>query len=234
MKKTLLFIVVVFSFFSCTSFIYYPNGANAPLLQEKNEIQVSAKIKGLGGDIQGAWAFSDHLATQLNINFLDVFGTEMGVSHNSGQYYGDAAIGYYTSINPKIVLEAYLGTGHGTTFFRNTDTNILRTTDYHKIYAQIDMGFRTKNFKIGLALREAFVNAYRTKIDNVITGDQYIDAFFEPVIFIAIGGEKYKVNAQIGFSDSQFSSINNYAPFIFSLGLEGRFSPTKQPAKTNL
>ncbi|GEM_PF-1124024 len=227
MKKALLLIFIVSLFFSCTSFIYYPNGINAPLLQEKDELQVNLAIKGLGGDIQGAYAFSNHFSTQLNINMLDVFGNEFGVAHNSGQYYGEAAIGYYASITPGFVFEAYLGTGHGTTFFRNTNTDVLRTTDYHKIYAQLDAGFRTKNFKIGLAFREAFVNAYKEKIDGVVTGDQYMDTFFEPVIFMALGGKKYKINAQLGFSEAQFDAIIDYAPLIVSLGLEANFSLAK-------
>lgn len=231
MKKALLLIVVVSFFFSCTSFIYYPNGVNAPLLQEKNELHVNLAIKGFGGDIQGAYAFSDHFSTQLNINLLDVFGTELGVPHNSGQYYGEAAIGYFTSLSPKFVVEAYIGTGHGTTFFRNTDTDVLRTTSYHKIYAQVDAGFRTRNFKLGIAMREALVNAYRTKINGASTTDKYIDTFFEPVIFLALGGEKYKLNAQLGFSDSQFDAIINYAPFIISLGLEAKFSLAKPKAE---
>ena len=219
--------LVAFLFFSCTSFIYYPNVANTPLLQEKDELQINAKIKGLGGDIQGAWAFSDHFAAQLNINILDVFGTEMGTSHNSGQYYSETAIGYYTNIAPQLVLEAYLGAGLGATFSNNLDLNVLRVTNYHKIYTQVDIGFVSKNFKIGLALREALVNAYRTQYNGVATTDRYVDTFFEPVIFMALGGEKYKINLQAGYSDSQFSSINNYAPFIVSIGLERQFSLAK-------
>ncbi|MCK5816367.1 MAG: hypothetical protein KAH15_00035 [Candidatus Marinimicrobia bacterium] len=231
MKKAILLIFIVSIFFSCTSFIYYPNGVNAPLLQKKRELQINAAIKGLGGDVQGAYAFSDHFATQFNINVLDVFGTELGVSHNSGQYYGEAAIGYFTSVRPKFVFEAYLGTGHGTTFFKNTNTDALKTTNYHKIYTQIDVGFCTNFFKIGIAIREAFVNAYKTKIDGIVTGDRYLDTFFEPVIFMALGGEKYKVNAQLGYSDSQFNGIINYAPFIVSLGLEAKFSIDKPKAE---
>jgi hypothetical protein len=185
MSKAIALVLIAFLFFSCTSFIYYPNGANAPLLQEKNELQINAKIKGLGGDIQGAWAFSDHFATQLNVNVLDVFGTEMGISHNSGQYYGEAAIGYYTHLAPRFVFEAYLGSGLGSTFSKNLDTDVLRVTNYHKVYAQVDMGFVSRNFKIGLAFREALVNAYKTKYNGVTTTDQYVDTFFEPVLFMA-------------------------------------------------
>lgn len=224
MKKFFILLLIVPFFFSCTSFIYYPNGANAPLFKEKGEMQLALGIKGLGGDIRSAYALSDYFAMQINANFLDVFGTEFGVAHNSGQYYGEGAIGFYKPLSERFIFEGYLGTGLGTTFFRNTEIDYLRTTNYHKIYAQLDVGFRSKYFNIGLAIREAFVNAYCTKINGVITGDQYVDTFFEPILFLALGSEKFKINAQAGFSDSQFSIINNYAPFIFGLGLETRFS----------
>ncbi len=224
MKKALILLLIIPLFFSCTSFIYYPNGANAPLFKEKGETQLALGVKDLGGDIRSAYALNNWFAVQVNANLLDVTGTEFGIAHNSGQYYCEGAIGFYKPLSERFVFEGYLGSGLGTAFSRKTETDYLRTTNYHKVYAQLDIGFRSKYFNIGLAVREAFVNAYRTKVNGSITGDQYIDTFFEPILFLALGPEKFKINAQAGFSDSQFSAINNYAPFIFALGLETRFS----------
>ena len=219
-----MLLLIISFFFSCTSFIYYPNGANTPLFKEKGETQLALGIKSLGGDFRSAHALNNWFAVQVNANLLDVLGTELGVAHNSGQYSCEGAAGFYKPIFERFIFEEYIGSGLGTTFFRNTETGYLRTTNYHKIYAQLDIGFRSKYFNIGLAVREAFVNAYRTKVNRSITGDRYIDAFFEPILFLALGPEKFKINAQAGFSESQFLAINNYAPFIFALGLETRFS----------
>ena len=56
MKNTILFVVIAALFLSCSSFVYYPNGANAPLLTQKDDVQIAVGIKGFGGDIRSAYA----------------------------------------------------------------------------------------------------------------------------------------------------------------------------------
>jgi len=222
MKKIILPALAVLFLFSCSSFIYYPNGVNAPLLSEKKEMQFAAGIKGFGGDIRSAFALTDHLGLQLNANILNVTNTELGTRYRNGNYYGEAAVGMFTPLRPRLVLEGYLGAGSGISFSEDLDRNSLRTTNYNKLYLQQDIGFRTRYFDAGIAVREAFVDAWRTRIDGVDQEERAMDVFIEPLIFLAVGFEKFKINAQAGLSYSQFDWINMYAPFIFSVGVESR------------
>ena len=224
MKNTILFIVIVALLLSCSSFVYYPNGANAPLLTQKDEIQLAVGIKGFGGDMRSAYAISDKFGIQFNANLLNVTATEFGTEYRNGNYYGEAAFGYFKKMAPHVIFEAYLGAGTGRSLSENLNNGILRTTNYSKLYLQQDIGLRYKNLDFGLAVREAYVNASKTKIDGVDQNIQQVDIFIEPILFLAIGFEKFKINAQAGISDSQFDWIINYAPFIFSAGVEYRFN----------
>lgn len=232
MKNTLVLLLVVLLLISCSSFVYYPNSVNSPLLSEKNEMKFSAGIKGFGVDLRSAYAINDQIGVQINANAINIENTEtiFGVStdYRNGNYYGEAAIGYFNEIIPRLVFEAYAGTGIGRSFSRNLDFDELRTTMYSKLYLQQDIGYKSKIFHVGIAFREAFVNAYQTKINNIDQNISAFDFFFEPVIFLALGGEKFKINAQAGVSYASRASIINYPPFILSLGVERVFNSEKQ------
>ncbi len=90
---------------------------------------------------------------------------------------------------------------------------------------------QTKILNLGIAFREAYVSAYLTKIDGVDQNIQGADFFFEPILFLAIGADRLKLNAQAGLSYASNASISNYPPFIFSLGLEAKFSLAKPKAE---
>ena len=156
---------------------------------------------------------------------VNVTATEFGVEYRNGNYYGEAAFGYFKEIAPRLVFETYAGVGAGITsaVSQNLATNTQTTVGYQKIYLQQDIGLNFKNLKFGLAVREAYVNASKTKIDGVDQNIQQMDVFIEPILFLAIGFEKFKINAQAGISDSQFDWITSYAPFIFSIGVEYGF-----------
>jgi hypothetical protein len=233
MKKALLLVLIVSLFFSCSSFVYYPNGANAPLLEKKNDLRLGLGIKGASGYVRSAYAITDHLGVQLNINYLNVNDPDAGTDRRNSNYYAEAAAGYYKQLQNNFILEGYVGYGHGACSSIDpvdASSDIINSKHY-KIYAQVDAGFKWKYFNFGLALREAYVNVYQAEINGLASNAPQMDLFFEPIFFLAIGPEKFKVNAQVGFSDSQFSSIINYAPFIVSLGLEAKFSLAKPKAE---
>ena len=231
MKKAVLLIIAVTLLFSCSSFVYYPNGINAPLLTNKHETQLSIGIKGFGGDIRFAHALADHWGMQVNANLLNVEHNEtiFGVSTNyrNGNYYGEIAGGYFTEIIPKLVLEAYLGAGTGQTFSKNLDNESIRRSNYSRLYLQQDIGLRTKIIDFGLGLKEAYVDVYKTYVDGVDQNVSGSDFFFETFLFLGIGYDKFKINAQAGISQSTNLSALNYAPFILSVGVDYRFNLNK-------
>jgi hypothetical protein len=233
MKKALLLILVVSLLFSCTSFIYYPNGANAPLLEKKNDLQLGLGIKGASGYARSAYAITDHLGVQFNINYLNVNDPDAGTDRRNSNYYAEAAVGYLKPLQKNFILEGYVGYGHGgcsSIDLAEVASDII-SSNHYKIYVQVDTGFKWKYFNFGLALREAYVNVYQTRINSTISNIPQMDFFFEPIFFMGLGFKKFKLNAQVGFSDSQFNAIINYAPFVVSLGIEARFSLAKPTAK---
>jgi hypothetical protein len=222
MKKTLLLILVVSLFFSCSSFMYYPPAANAPLFTEKDELKVSAGLKGYAGYVRSAYSVSNHIAFQLNANLLNLKVTELSTEYLNSNLYAESAVGVYFPFAKHFVAECYLGGGLGITGANNLTNDILTLRNHGRVYLQGNIGYRSKYFEAGLVLKEALVAVYKERVNASITANQYLDSFLESLVFIAVGGEKFKVNLQAGLSYSQFSVIS-YAPFIISLGVETRF-----------
>lgn len=94
MKKPPFLIICLFLLASCSSVIYYPNGVNAPLLKEKDDIILSGAIIGMGIDLHSAYAMTDHFAVQFNANALNFESVELGREYGSGQYYAETASGF--------------------------------------------------------------------------------------------------------------------------------------------
>ena len=235
MKKTVLFLIAVVLLFSCSSFVYYPNGANAPLLSEKDEIKIAAGIKGFGGDIRSAYAITDKFALQMNVNLVNVetseprpFSDEGNEKFQNGNCYAEIAGGYYKSLTPNLIFEAYLGAGRGLSFSESLESGSTRTSNYSKIYLQQDIGLKTKILNAGIALREAYVYVSKVAIDDVDQNLNGYDIFLEPILFLSLGFDKFKINAQAGYSEAQIGSMAYYSPLIFSLGLEYRFLLNKK------
>lgn len=226
MKKALLLVIVLSLFFSCSSFMYYPPAANAPLFTEKDELKISAGLKGYAGYVRSAYSFSDHFAFQLNANLLNLKVTELGTEFLNSSLYTETAIGVYFPFAQHFIAECYLGGGLGLTSADNLTNDILTLRNHGRLYLQGDIGYRSTYFETGLVLREALVAVYKERIDATVTANQYLDSFLESLVFVAFGGENFKVNLQAGLSYSQFSAIT-YAPFIVSLGIESKFSLKK-------
>lgn len=226
MKKILLLITIVTLLISCSNFMYYPSVANTPLLQSKDEIQISAGLKGYSGYLTAAYGLTDHFALQGGGNLLYLDVTELGEDYKIGNLNAELAAGFYFPFAKKIVAEIYFGGGLGTSSANHINTSTLTTRNFGKLYFQGDIGFKGRHLKAGIAIKEVLVNVYREKTDGVDTGLSYWDMFFEPFLFLSIGGEKHKVTIQAGLSDSQFNVID-YAPFIVALGYEYQFLLSK-------
>jgi len=224
MKKSLLLFFTVTLFLSCSTFVYYPNGLNAPLLKEKGDTQIALAFTNGGLDIRSAYSPLDHLGVQFNSNLTNLDDTEVNTDRRSGNYYFEGAAGYYNALNTHTIFEAYLGSGFGRTFTHSATEGTYRNTDYYKLYAQLDMGLKWKYISVGLAMREVLVGIYKNDENNNPQNEEIFEMFYEPAIFISGGEEKLKANLQIGFSKSHFSTILSYPFFIMSLGLESRFS----------
>lgn len=222
MKSAFWLICCVLLLFSCSSALYYPGGVNAPLLKEKHDIHLNASVRGLGVDLHSAYALSDIFALQFNANAIGFESTEFGEEYKSGQYYAEVAAGFYKPLSQVFVVEQFIGLGTGQSFSRDINSGVLRTTNITKTHIQLDAGFRWPFFSLGLAAREAFIYAAPSRYDSVPEGLSKAALFFEPFIFLGIGPEKFKINAQAGLSIAHFAAMS-YSPFILSAGIETRF-----------
>lgn len=226
MRKSFLLFAVVLLTFSCSSVVYYPVTANAPLFQEKDEVRLSLGIRGLGGDLHAACAIGQHLALMANANIVQFSSTEFETDYKNGQRYGDLAAGYFKPLGSFFVVESYAGAGAGSSYSENLNTGVLRTSDFYKAFLQVNAGFRWKYITLGVSARESFVHAAAPRYDGIVSGQAESDLFFEPALFLGIGPEKFRINAQAGLSYAHFVNIS-YSPFILSLGMETRFMGKK-------
>jgi hypothetical protein len=226
MKKALLLIAIVALLLSCSNFMYYPSVANAPLLQEKDEIKISAGLKGYAGYATAAYALTKHIGLQAGTNLLYLDVTELGEDYKIGNFNGEIAAGLYFPFAEVLVAELYLGGGLGSASAKNINSNSLTMTYSNKVYLQGNFGFRTKYFSGGLAFKEVLVNIYKEIENGVDTGNRDFDTFFEPFVFLSVGGEHNKITLQAGLSESQLATID-YAPFIVALGYEYQFDLKK-------
>ncbi|MBW6457644.1 MAG: hypothetical protein K0B52_00620 [FCB group bacterium] len=228
MKKTIFLIFIVLLFCSCSSFIYYPTGVNAPLLKEKDELQIVATAGWNGVDIQSAYAITDKIGIQINFNRMKVEATELNVSYINGQTYLEAAAGVYKPLSELFIAEGYGGAGMGRSFSTHVGSSSTRETDYYKIYAQGNIGLRSKFLTAGIAARQALIATQHSVRDGIpIDDERYgpaVDLFFEPEIFLALGVEKLKICARAGLSFHLLENIDNHYPFIVAMGLETRFN----------
>jgi hypothetical protein len=228
MNKTIGFLLIVLLFCSCSSFIYYPTGINAPLLKEKDELLIVATGGWNGLDVQSAYAITDKIGIQINLNLMKAEVTELNTSYINGQNYVEAAAGVYKPLSELFIVEGYGGAGLGRSFSTLVSSSSTRETDYFKVYAQGNIGLRSKFLTAGIAARQALVSTQRSRRDGIPIEEEHYDPavelFFEPEIFLALGIEKLKVCARAGLSFHILNNIDNHSPFIVALGLETRFN----------
>jgi len=226
MKNVMLFLLLVGLTFSCSSVVYYPNTANTPLFREKHEIYLSANAVPGGANLHAAYAPGKHLALLLNGSVINFAGTELETDYRSGQNYAEIAAGGFSAISSPLSVETYLGAGIGGSSSKNLNTGVLRTTGLFKAFLQLNTGFRWKYLTLGVSVRESFVHTAAPQYDGVTNGLAESDIFFEPLVFLGLGPEKFRVKAEAGLSYAHFVNLS-YAPFLFSLGVETRFSLKK-------
>jgi hypothetical protein len=150
--KTLL----AFSFLStigCGSAYYKPTSMNIPNFKEKNEffLAANAHVSLRGGDVQAAYAVTDHFAVQGNYmknlaednssggSFLNSYSIKITKEIT----FGECAIGYFMQRNNFGTFSLFAGYGTGKV------SNVIEnrgqaTADFSKVFVQSSLGFREK------------------------------------------------------------------------------------------
>lgn len=217
-----LIIAFLFSIllFNACAPAYTPNVVNAPLLNNKNETQISLHAGFSGTDAQIAYAATDHIGLMLNWSYRNnTFDTSSSYHYHN---FIEGGVGYYTSFSSQGKFEAFAGYGYG-----NVDVQInnsvgtsLVQASYSRFFLQPNLGFTSQMFDVGVAPRFVYV---------LMKPEQFqystINKFFvEPTGFLRLGFKYFYLTSQAGISiplsGYESSDWFNYNPFIFSFGMQ--------------
>jgi hypothetical protein len=155
MKKYLSLLFIAINVYGCYAprYVYSPPAQIIPLLQKKNELEVSAFYSGSinafktagnynhGFDMQGAWAVTNHFALTLdestnrerNGSNDTFFQNDSSVLSYKRNFTGFSA-GYYTSLknNSKMQLQVFGGAAFGSSkIFDDFSSNSSQVNKYH-------------------------------------------------------------------------------------------------------
>ena len=179
-----------------------------------------------GADIQSSVAVSDNIGVMLNGTILA--SSKKGNDDEeiiSDSRYGEIALGYFKKFEDNKVMELYLGSGLGYTRSKNffspfrTD-KIDGKSNYYKIFAQSNAGFKADFVEAGIGIRLSYVDFYKITYDNSDINDSASSFFIEPVFFVKFGGPYFKFQAQFGAPKKiGGNEFVGYMPVILGIGV---------------
>ncbi|MDD4150901.1 MAG: hypothetical protein PHE33_12825 [Bacteroidales bacterium] len=208
-----LFITTVFILNSCAP-LYVPNVVNAPMLREKEELNVSGHLGISGFDAQGAYAVTDNFALMVNGSYLN--STSDSTSNYHKHIFVEAGIGYYKPIKKHFIFDVYGGYGIGKIHAFSTGLFSAYSNTYvNRFFVQPSFGFTSSYFEAAITPRSVVVFANdKTK---PMTG-----FFIEPTLILKAGAPNLKFVAQLGLSFliNKYENDFDYQPFIVSIGLQ--------------
>jgi len=207
---------------SCT--IYLPQPVSIPLMNERNEVQLSGGVTMLGG-IEGsvAYAAGDHVALQA-----------YGSIHTEQIRYFQGSVGYYTKSKSNINFEIYAGLGGGNGNDSGFKDDLFVNGNYLLYFTQANFGqtnLGSAHIDYGFGLKtglfDAKVITYANPNPVNYTNHSWL---IEPQAFVRMGGEKFKVGFQL--NGARVINLNNeistlmYYPANFSMSINYRIAPS--------
>lgn len=209
-EKTIKLFLILILHISCAP-IYIPNDVNAPLLSKEGEATLSLNYGTNGFNSQCAYAISDNIAFQLNMQNLaqDIQG-ENKQSFNTKDpeqnvdYY-EAAVGFLKPLNETTIMEIYAGGGFGNASAMDkynllTSDKIYAEGEYYKYFLQADFGIKKEFLEGGLAIRLAEIHFTDLRFENYVFNGKPSSVFLESAIFLRLGGPNFKIKSQIGIA----------------------------------
>lgn len=236
--RALLLLVLPIVGGGCTS-VYFPAPPPASLFTEKGEFYGGLSTNQSGNfAVQGAYAFTDHLAAAGTFSSY----------HNSKKLrtedysFGEAALGYFTRLPDRRVLEVYGGLGAGRTHRLERADKDTPTTPGTKLDGSLTKYFAQVNYakkrqrpvhlfgrdlplSYGAAWRLSYVALTSFKINGQLQGPAS-NVFFEPITFTRLqlaGPLQLQVMSgqNFGFKHNKYLKAANsvfQVGFILNLG----------------
>jgi len=207
--------------------VYVPNARHTHQLNERGEMSLSGHSGTNGADVQGAYAVSDNIGVLAAVSIARDDENESQDFHR--HTYGEIGIQYHTTLGKIGRVEMMGGYGRGsasavdTYNFNETPSKVKATGKYGKFFVQQNIGLETKVVDVGLALRLGHVIFTEFETNNAIYDDNKSATFFEPGLFVRLGWQTVKLEAQLGYSvpiqgDNQVKF--QYEPFFVSFGVQ--------------
>lgn len=219
---------LLLSLLACSCTVYHPQLSSLPLMSHQGEVQLSAAYQSdlflmPQGNIDAAYAFTDHLAAQghLGISSTDFFNTHL-------------ALGAYFPLPHHAIVETYLGGGYGKSDQYNSKQGTWFRMAYTPVFAQINFGFRdlTKaNIDLGASIKAGCFPF--DGVDNYNGTPKDLNgcyALLEPQLMFRIGSPMVKFQLQAGYNWFFNPTAENprtidftYVPLCLSAGISLHF-----------
>lgn len=217
--------MLLFLFQACAP-IYVASSHQTPLLDKKGELNGKVQAGTHGIDVQGAYAFSDHLGMTAAGSFAELEAVQGGtVNENYHKHsYGEAALTYFRPIGGIGRFEIMSGLGLGESSAVETLTfsgaEERTTGKYNKLFVQSNIGLETNFIEAGLALRLAQVTFTEFATETLIYEETEGGTFFEPAAFVRLGWKNIKLESQVGVNALlQEDAYFPYQMMHFSMGI---------------
>jgi hypothetical protein len=215
--KNIFFLITIFGvvFLNSCAPVYIPNVVNAPLLSNKNELQVSINTGVSGFDPQIAFAPTDHIGVMLNGSFSHYMNETTNHFHKHLSF--DSGIGYFLPFAKHGLFEVYGGMGYARLQADYSNNMWISRTDINsfKWFLQPSIAFKSDVFDGSFTTRLLVVNLFQNHIN-------YWGYFIEPAITAKLGYKNVKFIFQLGVSVPINSDelVFSYEPFLFSVGIQ--------------
>jgi hypothetical protein len=212
----LLYAFVTLILSSCAP-AYIPNVRNAPMLTNKNEVQVAAHAGTSGFDPQFAYAVTNHLGVMVNASFMNATSDSTNNYHR--HQFIEFGTGYYTSFAKRFKFETFAGGGFGklAAVYENNLWAARSNVEMTRFFIQPTIGVTSKVIDFGISTRLSLVNLKQESASAS-------GLMFEPAVTLKFGWDHIKIVAQAGVSGPLTKDVEfNYEPFLVSLGLQANF-----------
>ena len=246
--KTLLALGLLLNI-GCGSTYYKPTSMNTPNFKEKNELFLAANAHASlrGGDVQAAYALTDHFAVQGNyMKNLAEHNSSGGSFLNSYSIkitkeitFGECAIGYFMQRNNFGTFSLFAGYGRGKV------SNVIEnrgqaTADFSKVFVQSSLGFREKYAELVCSAKLATLQY--TNVNHTYTSTDAINnlnalkntiPILELGTVMRFGSEKIKGQMFLtGVTKLGGSNLFEYDYFTVGFGICTQLNVIRKPKKT--
>ena len=205
---------------SCTHYYYVANVQNVPMLQEKNDLQVSGFFGGWDEskciELQTAFAPAENFGVLAN--FMTAWGGNVSErDYGKGSCF-DLGMGYFKPVNETLIFEIYSGIGGGSQIHEFEELSYNPGTggiDSHyagsarlsssRFFIQPSLGIKSEGFEAAVSFRASRLSYpgvtnsyYDEELGHIGDKPHY---FIEPALTLRAVWNNIKLQGQISYTE---------------------------------